>query len=125
MPYQIKQLEDNILQLNFTGFIGDEDAVNHAKELDDYLADSSAQNPMHFLIITYDMGKVSAKSRQSFAQRNQDLRVGKSAVVGANRILRVLSLFILKASGRDNIRLFDDEKEALAWLKTEEKAKQV
>lgn len=125
MPYQVKQIEDDIIQLTFSGYIDDEDAVNHARELDEYLAEASEQNPTHFLIITHDMGKISARARQSFAQRNQETRIGKSAVVGANRILRVLSIFILKASGRDNIRLFDDEKEALSWLKTKEKAEQV
>lgn len=39
--------------------------------------------------------------------------------VGANRYTRVLARLVLKASGRDNIRFFGLEEEAVAWLKAE------
>jgi hypothetical protein len=55
--------------------------------------------------------------RKAFFDLNSDPRLGKSATVGVDRYTRVLLDFMLKATKRDNIRLFDTEEEALAWLK--------
>jgi hypothetical protein len=43
--------------------------------------------------------------------------LGKAATIGVDRYTRVLIGFVLKATGRDNIRLFDTEEQALAWLR--------
>lgn len=41
----------------------------------------------------------------------------KIAIWGSNMILRVITLFIIKATGLKNIKHFKIEKEALQWLK--------
>jgi hypothetical protein len=64
-------------------------------------------------------GKFSAEFRKTLAGLMNDPRTGKVANVGAKRYNRVLAGFLLKATGRDNIRFFKLEEEALAWLKTE------
>jgi hypothetical protein len=61
---------------------------------------------------------MSSAARRTIIEtfNSSDARIGKTAVVGASRYLRVLTSFILKAVGRDNIRLFATEEEALPWL---------
>jgi hypothetical protein len=53
------------------------------------------------------------------ALQDRDPRVGRSAMVGTSPYFRVLVGFILKATGRDDVRLFALLDEALDWLGSE------
>jgi hypothetical protein len=55
--------------------------------------------------------------RKTVLEIIRDFRLEKAAVVGASRYARVLASFIMKATGRNNIRFFVSEEEGLAWLK--------
>jgi len=47
---------------------------------------------------------------------NQDPRFGSVAFIQPSRRAKILGQFILKATQRNNIRFFDEETEAIAWL---------
>jgi len=44
----------------------------------------------------------------------------KMAIWGGSTVLRVITLFIVKATGFKNIKHFETEKEALQWLKEDQ-----
>ena len=45
-------------------------------------------------------------------------RYGKVAIVNASRFTRVAATFMMKATSRDDsVRFFDNETEALGWLR--------
>ena len=47
----------------------------------------------------------------------ESLKAEQQHLVGASRYVRVLTGFVFKAVGRENIRLFASEEDALVWLK--------
>ena len=117
MGYKIENITDHIIGIDFLGDFTAEDALNHAKEMDPILDQFSLTgHQAQFLIRTASLGKISLEGRRSFAERNGDPRVGKTAVVGVNRLLKIVAQFVTVASGKNNIRFFDDEENAIKWL---------
>jgi hypothetical protein len=110
--------EDGVLRVRFIGNVDREDAEAYLGEYQRYLQDTEPGKPLHFLVDATDLGKFSAAARKLWidAFRDPDPRIGNTALVGASRYVRVLSGFVLKAVGRENVKLFATEKEALAWL---------
>ncbi len=120
MGYVIERLDDNIIKFNMFDTFTAEDAESHSLEMDPILDELAQKNKQAlFLIYTSDLKKISVEGRRSFSERNGDDRIGKTAVVGVNRFLKIIARFIIVASGKDNIRFFDepDEADAIAWLK--------
>jgi hypothetical protein len=119
MAYKIGMLQDNILRVTFEGELNQEDMEGYLQEYNRYLANVSETEPLLFLVNSAEVTKVSASARKYFVQvlRQPDPRTGRTAMVGSSRYVRVLTGFILKAVGRDDIQLFDTEEQGLAWLK--------
>ncbi len=116
MAHQLKLESGNILRLTF---IGDTDRHGAEKLLADFtpfLAQATAEKPWLILWDDTRGGKASADMRKVYADLNRDPRVGKVAISGALRYGHVLGDFVLKLTGRDNVRFFDNEAAALAWL---------
>jgi hypothetical protein len=119
MPYQIQMGDDGILRVDFAG------GVLEREEVDDFVRDfyvhldaTTPEAPLRTLTVVGQAGtKLSSKVRKAFSDLNGDPRLGKAATIGVDRYTRVLIGFVLKATGRDNIRLFDTEEQALAWLR--------
>ena len=118
MAYQLQPIALNIVKVEFIKEITDADADRYLEEITPYLDQATPHNPLHLLVYAQNVGKVSGKARQVFTDLNRNPGAGKLAVFGLNRTLKVLAVFMNKASGRQNIRVFDDETEALAWLQT-------
>ena len=83
----------------------------------EYPVASTAENPLNNILDTSRIGKFSSAARKFFTEINKDTRYGKVAMVNAPRVARVLSKFVIKATGRDNIRFFENEEEAVNWVK--------
>ncbi len=116
MGQEVNLIAANIVKIEFIGDVTDEDAVQNSDQIDQYMADLPAGEALHFLVDATRMGKISTKARHVFTERNKNPRVGNTAIYGVNRALKVLGVFIAKASNRDNLRFFNDEPEGLAWL---------
>jgi hypothetical protein len=116
MAYELHPLAPHILRLEFSGEVTEADTERYRVEVAPYLSQVTPQDPLHFLIYARNVSRVSSKARQFFTELNKDPKFGKLAVLGLNRALKVLAVFMSKASGRHNIRIFDDEAQALAWL---------
>jgi hypothetical protein len=110
--------QDGILRVKFFGFLDGEEAQAYIREYDGYVRHATLDNPLHALADAQEMSKMSSSARKIFIESfsTPDERVGRTAIIGASRYLRVLASFILKAVGRDNIRLFATEEEAVPWL---------
>jgi hypothetical protein len=118
MGHEMKMGQDGILRVKFSGFLDGEEAEAYIREYEGYVKHATVDEPLHTLSDAQEMTKMSSSARKLFIESfsSPDVRVGKTAIVGASRYLRVLAGFILKAVGRDNIRLFASEEEALPWL---------
>jgi hypothetical protein len=118
MAYTLKKGNDRILRLTYT----DDVRVSQERFLEDFmpfLEASTREQPLLMLTDACRAAKFSAQERALFAELGRDLRLGKNAVLGVGRYARLMANFINKAAGRDNIRFFDSEQEALVWLNTE------
>ena len=118
MGYEITTLEDNLLRLKFVGDIELEDVVAYFKEYSIHLNNVTPEKQLHTIIDVSEVGRASSAARKEFGEvfKDADPRAGKSAMVGANRYIRVLSGFVIKATGTKNLRLFDNEDQAKSWL---------
>ena len=117
MPHtDMKMGDDGILRVAFIGDTGKQAAEAFIKALEPFLQAASETKPLCAIMDSTQGGKLSVKGRKLYFDLNRDPRVGRVAVLGSNRYRRVLGQFILKATRRDNIRFFDLEQEAIAWL---------
>jgi hypothetical protein len=116
MPQQVTLIAANIVKIEFIGDVTDDDALQNADQIDQFIANLPADERLHFLVDATRIGKISTRARHVFTERNKNPRVGHTAIFGVNRALKVLGVFIAKASKRDNLHFVNDEAEGLAWL---------
>jgi hypothetical protein len=117
MAYKVHMGQDGILRIEVIGDFGDRDSEESTREMVSFLEAATPDKPLLMLSDVSQAGKLSAGARRTIAQQGQDPRMGRNAVLGVSRYARVMVSFLSKASGHDNIRFFDDEEKALAWLK--------
>lgn len=114
--YEFSVIGDNIIRLSAVGYMDDETAHRFQKDLAELMG-SSKSGKWYILMVADPDGKMSNGARRAFSELNKDPRIHQAAVVGeVNRFTRVAAGFILKASGRDNVRFFKTEAEALTWF---------
>jgi len=116
MSFEVQPISDQIVKLTIDGDISDEDGEQFLTDINEFRDALPPEKPMHYLVDSMKQGKLSAHTRSIFTEQNKSSGVGKVAVFGSNRFVRVMATFMIKASGRDNIRFFETETEALAWL---------
>jgi ABC-type transporter Mla MlaB component len=122
MPYKLSMGDDGILRMAFIGDIDEEDVLAYVEEYTPLSEAATEAGPLRILVDASQVGKVSSSARKALVEvyRAPGMGMLTTAVVGANRYVRVLAGFIMKALGRKGLRFFDSEEEALAWLKKEE-----
>jgi len=57
------------------------------------------------------------KARKIYTEIIKSPKIGKAAIFGLNRSNKVIVSFLLKASGKNDLKVFSNEEEALKWLK--------
>jgi hypothetical protein len=119
MTHELEMRDDGILRLALIGDVEKEEIEAYVRDVTPFLQAATEAEPLLILSDSSRMGKMSSAARKVFAGRIRDPRVGKVAIVGGKRYIRVLVGFISKINQRDNLRFFDTEEEALAWLKAE------
>ncbi len=116
MAHQFRMRGDGVLQLTFIGDTDSRDVQALREDFTFYLEQATVENPLLILWDDSRGGKTTAEVRKLYADLNRDRRIGKVAIWGARSYGRILGEFVLKISGRDNIRFFDTQEEALVWL---------
>ena len=119
MAYKFSMRDDGILQITHIGDMKDENIEPYFEDLMPFIEATTEAEPLRVLIDSSRTGKYSAAFRKKLVGLLGAPRLGKMASVGAKRYSRVLGSFFLKATGRDNLRFFESEEEALVWLKAE------
>lgn len=116
MAHEMHMGDDGILRVKFSGDFEEGDVAAYMKDFSPFL--EAATEKVHFLVDVSEVGKASGAARRTFAEIFQEPHplTGNSALIGVSRYLRVLIGFVLKATGATNLRIFDSEEEALAWL---------
>lgn len=118
MAYDMHMGDDGILRVSFEGDLDLPEVTAYTMAYRPFLETASEAEPLRFLVDVSRLGKTSAAARKLLVEefRAPDPRIGKSAMVGASRYVRVLAGFVMKATGREDVRLFATEEDALAWL---------
>lgn len=117
MAHEIKMGKDGVLRVALIGNVGKADIDMFMKDLNPFLDASTEDVPLSLITDANRTGNYSSSARKVFTQFNHDRRIGKTAVVGADRTTRVLMHIVQRASKRDNIKLFDSEEAAIKWIK--------
>lgn len=126
MAYTVERLKEGVLKVEFIDVISEEDAIGFAAGVQAHLRPEKGAKQLDVLIDTSSAdSKLAPKTRRILTEYNKNPLIGNHAVVGINRALKVMATFIVKASGRNNIRFFDTEAEALDWLEKERKKAEV
>jgi len=116
MAHQLQFENDGVLRLTFIGDTDHQGAEKLVADFAPFLEQTPVDKPLLILWDDTRGGKASAEVRRVYAELNRDPRIGKVAIFGAQRYGRVLGEFVLKLTGRDNVRFFNNEAEARAWL---------
>ncbi|HEY71716.1 MAG: hypothetical protein DRJ03_31940 [Chloroflexi bacterium] len=119
MAYELEMRDDGILRMAFIGDMDQQDLEAFRQEFDPFLESATEAEPLRVLVDGSRSGKYTSGARKIFVDLYRSLKIGNVALVAAPRYSRVLVGFVLKATGRDNIHLFDSEEEGLAWLRGE------
>lgn len=118
MGFKLTAIEENIVRLDLLGDFDAQDALEYPSQIDYFMEQATLKGKqLHVYTDTSKFGKLSVEGRRVFSDANKDERQGKVAATGVNRILGMMARFIMVASGRNNIRFFSDEAEAMEWLR--------
>ena len=116
MAHELQLESEGVLRLAFIGDTDRRGAEKLVADFQPFLEQVTVENPLLILWDDTQGGKTTVDVRKVYAEINRDPRIGKVAIFGAQRYGRVLGEFVLKLTGRDNVRFFDNEVEARAWL---------
>jgi len=61
----------------------------------------------------------TAVARKIYAEIIKSPKIGKAAIFGLNKPNQVIVSFLLKVTGKKDLKVFSTEEEALKWLKEE------
>ncbi len=117
MAHTLEKRPDGYLFSRFVGVIDDAAIEEFKQNVAPHLATATAENPIHFIADASDEDKWDFNARQAFTKYFDDPRLGHVAVVSASRFTRVVSTFMVKATGRgDSVHFFATEADAVVWL---------
>jgi hypothetical protein len=119
MAHKLEMCDDGILRLAFIGDQDEKDMEAFQQDFAPFLEAVTEEEPLRIFTDSSQSGKFTSAARKTFLTLNRNPKIGRTAILGASRYTRVLAGLVLKATRRDNIRFFDSETEALAWLKAE------
>jgi hypothetical protein len=121
MAHKLHLNDDGILYAKFIGNFELQDVEAYVKDFYAFFDTVPEEETLHILLDVSEVGKVSSAARRAMVNvlRDPDPRIGKSAMVGSSRYLRVLGGFLLKATRRDDVRFFEVQEEGLTWLQEE------
>lgn len=116
--YRLEMDDDGILHTVFISNLQPKDLRIFQETAEDFLREAKEEGrPLHILVDARQVGRVDPKARKTIVDLDRQNPDGKVAILGFARYLKVFVMLMTKATGRDNIRFFDSEDEAMTWLK--------
>jgi hypothetical protein len=109
--------EDGIMRGAFVGYIEEKDVIVAHDELVKIVNEIKERRKQLLLDLTKTTS-ATMKARKMFVEIAKSGILDKVAVVSSSIYVAVLSLFVIRASGKgDVIEVFKNERKALEWLK--------
>jgi len=118
MAFKINMEQDGILRIYLEGDLTQGNVESFKREHTPYVEASTSEIPLKSILFVDNLGRLSSSARKYLTDLNKDPRYGYAAFVQPSRRAKVLGQFIKKATGRDNIQFFNNEGEALNWMKS-------
>jgi hypothetical protein len=118
MALEVTMEDDGILRIKISGDMDKAAMDNLQREIKPFMEAATPENPLHNIIFPENMGRISYAARRYFTDLNHNSQYGKVAIVNPPRSVRVLGMFVSKATNRDNIGFFEDEEQSISWIKS-------
>lgn len=93
-----------------------EDAEDFKRVSEEFLEKFPEADPARMLIDCSEQGKMDFETRRIYTQAIKLPRKAYIAVFWKNVLVRITAGFLLTASGRKNLKLFESKEKALKWL---------
>jgi hypothetical protein len=77
---------------------------------------SAAYEPVNWLVDISELKTASRKARKIMRKMDQLPKIYRIAFLGGPPFARAITNFITKAAGKDEIKHFSNEEDALSWL---------
>lgn len=118
MTHKLRKGSNGILYSQFIGDIDQTAIKEFSANIAPYLEHASDKNPLQFIADASEEGSWGLSARREFTRIFEDEpRLGRVAIINANRFIRVVATFMMKATGRSGeVRFFENEAQALDWL---------
>jgi hypothetical protein len=118
MAHTIVMGNDGILRVSLSGDLERSLVENLKKDYSPFILAATPQNPLKTIFFMDSLGKLSSAARNYITELSADPRGGMIAFINPPRRARVLGRFIHKATGKNNIQFFENEAQAVEWLKS-------
>lgn len=109
--------ETQIIYQYIEGVIDEEDSTKLYDLTEALRARLKDQNKIRILTVSNKIGKSTSKARKTLLDNLQKPELYKMAVLGRNPYMRVLFTFILRVTGVKKAKMFNDEQDAVRWLR--------
>ena len=112
--------KDGIIYVKMVKATVEEDAFEILGKIEEALRKSPPKTKILISILTSSIVKSSQfrkKCGEKIKELYENIGFGRTAIFGLTVIPRAIAKFIIAASGVKNIKIFNNEKEALKWLK--------
>jgi hypothetical protein len=107
--------KDKIVRSEFYGDADEKVAKEQIESMSKFY--KTLKGDILVLIDLTQAGSTTSKARTIYADALKKMSVKKHAFIVKNIVLKVTVDFIMKASGAKNVKFFNDNEEALQWLK--------
>jgi hypothetical protein len=114
----ILYVEDTILYVISNGDT-DEEAAIRIKEV--ILEFFKARSKTHIFVDMNNFGKITPEARKKAKEVMNHEKTGNIAFVGNHPVARVIAEFLILVAGNKRSKFFNNEEDALNWLKTDSK----
>ncbi len=107
--------DDNIFYYTVVGDVDEKIAIA-IRDVSNKMR-NNVEGKTKLLIDLTKAGKPTAGARKIGKERLEDERIGKVALFGVHPVSRVVASFDMGVTQKKDMRFFETQKEALAWLK--------
>lgn len=108
-------LEDKTIYITPVGAVDENEGIEIKTAVLKLL--DTAANTVTIIGDLNNAGKPAARVRRLGVEMFSDSRIKKIALFGLHPVARIIALFVIELSKRNNIKFFNTKEEALAWLK--------
>ena len=108
---------NGLVDIKIWGHHTEKDAKEFKKVSEDFLEKFPEVDPAKMLIDSSEQGKLDYEARRVYTDAIKLPRKAYVAIIWKNALVRITSGFLMAASGRGNLKLFENKEKALKWLK--------